>query len=128
MLPKFNIYYTELEELSKTRLDIEPGRLAKASDIAFFNKSTNKKYKTTLHRCECYDSAYRSIQYICKHRLALLLKYRMRHGYVKQEQKVVKIGYEKRIGVVLFIFGSDVDVLFDDSAEHADLAELVLAP
>jgi hypothetical protein len=127
MLPKIFFYYTELVELSKTRTDLEPKRLAKAYTIVELKTPINTVYETTVHRCNCKDSAYRSIQYICKHRLVLLLKERLKNGYPRQGEKVVKIGYETRVGEVILAFGSYVDVLFGNDSEACDLAELVLA-
>lgn len=67
------IVYNKLREESKTNSHIEQGRLDRAFGIAL-RKEKYDKYYTTWTGCTCPDSQNRS-QFICKHRLALMLEH-----------------------------------------------------
>jgi len=53
---------------------VEIGRLNKAFALALSSDPLTK-YKTTVEICECPDQGYR-MRFICKHRLALMLRNR----------------------------------------------------
>lgn len=64
-----------VKQLGDRELDgVEIGRLQKALPIALSDDPL-KKYKTTWTTCECPDQGYR-MRFICKHRLALMLRNR----------------------------------------------------
>ena len=64
--------YNKLKEEMKTNSHIEVGRLNRALGIVQ-RKEKYDKYYTTWTGCTCADSMNRS-QFICKHRLALMLE------------------------------------------------------
>jgi len=64
-----------LSELNLRELEgVERGRLDKALTLAISDDPLTK-YKTCWETCECADQGYR-MSYICKHRLALMLRHR----------------------------------------------------
>ena len=60
---------------------LEQGRLDRALELALSADSL-KKYDTTWGTCLCPDAGYRGITWICKHRLAYMMRRRERLAIV----------------------------------------------
>jgi hypothetical protein len=52
---------------------LEQGRIDRGFELALSSDPLTK-YQTTWEKCLCPDSGYRGIRYICKHRLAYMMR------------------------------------------------------